>query len=246
MEARNKIYIKNISNNPVSFGDLPKIPSILPNYWVNALDYYDYDKIQQSKSIIYCLKNDLIIINHIRDSTTTVMNVDTPEPYLKDVKFSDLDGSLKDSIHETFGAFYSTQVQSNSETVNTVTFNNTSLSNYVNISENSKILFSKSGTFLINFNAQVEKSDAGDDDIQIWVTKNNSNLVYSSSVFTVHANNGKAVLSWNFIISMSENEFIQLKWHSDDSNLFLKAQDPESNPSMPGVPSVRLSVHEIL
>lgn len=157
------------------------------------------------------------------------------------------DNQVNVSVGEAryFGSFYSTQDQTNAGATseNLMTFNNTDLSNGVSVVSSSRITIANTGIYNIQFSAQVDKTDGGDDQVEIWLKKNNSNVANSSTVMTLHSQDGKAVAAWNWFVNASAGDYFQIAWHSADTAMFLNYMAGSSNPTRPAIPSVILTVN---
>ena len=92
---------------------------------------------------------------------------------------------------------------------------------------------------------QLEKTDAGDDAVQIWLCKNGDNVANSNTEITIVGNNGKFVAAWNFFVQAAAGDYYELCWHSADTSVSLQAQGTASNPTRPAIPSVILTVNQV-
>lgn len=146
-----------------------------------------------------------------------------------------------------YGAFYDTTTQINTTIsgVNTVTINTTDLSNSISIASGSRILFANSGIYNIQFSAQIEKTDGGDDFIDIWLSKNGSDVSHSNTTITLHQQDAKTVAAWNFLVSANANDYYEIKWFSADEHIRILAQSGLVNPNRPNIPSIILTVTQI-
>ena len=134
-----------------------------------------------------------------------------------------------------YGSFYSTQDQTNAGATseNLMTYNNTDLSNGVSIVSNSRITIANAGIYNIQFSAQLDKTDAGNDAIEIWLKKNGSNVSNSSTVVTLHAQDGKAVAAWNWFVNAAAADYFEIAWNSADTAMFINYSTGGSNPTRP-------------
>ena len=145
------------------------------------------------------------------------------------------------------GAFYSTATQSNAGTTatNKVSFNGTYLNNNVVVLNNTQVTFLEKATYDIQFSLQFEKTDGGDDRVQIWFQKNGQNVPDSNTEITIQGNNGKFVAAWDFMVSLNANDFIEICWHSSDINVYLVPHPAQINPDRPSIPSAIISALQI-
>ena len=140
------------------------------------------------------------------------------------------------------GAFYSSQTQSGSAAVSqSMTFNNTSINENVNVNSNTQLTVTNSGTYNIQFSAQL-LADTGADTIYIWLKKNGSN-VSNSATKLVLANNESNVAAWNFVENANTNDYFELCWQSTNGDAVLLAENSSGN--VPAIPSVIATVTQV-
>jgi hypothetical protein len=146
-----------------------------------------------------------------------------------------------------FGSFYSTVDQTNAgaSVANKMTYNVTDLSNGVSIVSNSRITIANSGNYNIQFSSQFDKTDSGDDTVQIWLQKNGSNIANTNTEMTLTGNNGKHVAAWNFFVNAAAGDYFEICWHSIDTAVFINYIAAASSPARPAIPSIILTVNKI-
>lgn len=144
-----------------------------------------------------------------------------------------------------FGSFYDTTTQVNTAAINLMTFNNSDVhSDGVSISNGSRIVLAHPGTYNIQFSAQVTRLTGGHSaDIFIWLKQNGVDYPDSNTGITLQANGQRVVAAWNFFVTTTnENEYVELAWQSDEPSMELLAVPHNS---MPGIPSVILTVNQV-
>jgi len=148
---------------------------------------------------------------------------------------------------EYYGSFYSTVDQTNggATVANKMTYNTTDFSNGVSIVSNSRITMANAGVYNIQFSAQLDKTDSGDDIVQIWLQKNGSNIANTNTEMTLTGNNGKHVAAWNFFVNAAANDYFEICWHSSDTAVFINYIAAASSPTRPAIPSVILTVNKV-
>ena len=146
-----------------------------------------------------------------------------------------------------YGSFYSslTQVNATPSSINSINIPNTYESNGVG-TDGDNIIFYYGGTYDIQFSAQFEKTDAGTDTIDLWMRKNGIDYPYSDTKLTLVGNNAKSVPAWNFVVSVNDNDTVQLVWSSPDPNVQLTSQGTQSSPTRPAIPSMILTVTQVM
>jgi hypothetical protein len=146
-----------------------------------------------------------------------------------------------------FGSFYSTVDQTNAgaSVANKMTYNVTDLSNGVSIVSNSRITIGNAGNYNIQFSAQLDKTDSGDDVVQIWICKNGNLVANSNTEMTLTGNAGKHVAAWNWFVTAAAGDYFEICWHSIDTAVFINYVAAASSPARPAIPSIILTVNKI-
>jgi len=143
-----------------------------------------------------------------------------------------------------YGNFYSTLTQTNvgvaqtPDVANAMTFNSPPDGVGVTIVSNSRITVANAGTYNLQFSAQVEKTNNGNDSIDIWLAKNGTNVAWSSTRTWLYGNNAKHVSAWNFVITLAADDYLQLMWSSANAAVQLTAEGAATAPVRPDIPSV--------
>ena len=140
------------------------------------------------------------------------------------------------------GAFQSNVSQSGSAAVSqSMNFETTDISNGISMVSNSRITLANSGTYNIQFSAQV-LADTGSDTVWIWLKKNGTN-VSSTSTKLLLRNNEAAVAAWNFVVEAAASDYFELAWESANGDTVLLAEAAGTN--YPAVPSIILTVTQV-
>ena len=133
-----------------------------------------------------------------------------------------------------------TQTNPGATFANAMTFNTTAASNGIYITQSSRITFEHGGVYNIQFSAQVEKTDSGNDEIEIWLSKNGQNVDWSNTTLELSGNNVELVAAWNFVATFSSGDYCELYWHSNDIDMRILTRGTQSNPDRPSIPSIIL------
>lgn len=106
-----------------------------------------------------------------------------------------------------------------------------------------RITVDETGTYNIQFSAQVVRTSGGSQKrIVIWVKVNGVNVPWSATYATVEANGDHTVVAWNFFIYMTNAQYAELWWTQDDAITF--GVEPVGI-DFPDVPSVILTVSKV-
>jgi hypothetical protein len=115
----------------------------------------------------------------------------------------------------------------------------------VSVVSGTMIQVANSGVYNIQFSAQLEKTSANKDDVDIWLAKNGVGVPWSATTIVVEGSSDRQVAAWNFFLSMDSNEYAQLYWHSNDLNVFALAASGHAAPAHPDIPSIILTVNNV-
>jgi hypothetical protein len=125
---------------------------------------------------------------------------------------------------------------------------NTTSSNGVSVdpADKSKIRFTTAGYYNVQFSVQLLSFSNAVDNVTLWFSKNGTNIDYSAGIGTIPARisatkPATAIISWNIIIPMNANDYIQLYFASDSGNTLAVTYPPGTSPAHPTSPSVILT-----
>jgi len=138
-----------------------------------------------------------------------------------------------------------TQTNPSAASGNAFTYNTTVDSRGVAVVSGSMIQVANSGVYNIQFSAQLEKSSANKEDVDIWLSKNGVGVPWSATTIVVEGSSDRQVAAWNFLLSMDSNEFAELYWHSDDLDVAVIAASGHAVPAHPDIPTIILTVNNV-
>ena len=152
-----------------------------------------------------------------------------------------------DGTQAAYLAAVDTQDQTNAgaTSVNLMKYRTTERSRDISIVSDSRITMAKAGIYNIQFSAQFDKTDGGDDTVHVWLMKNGQNVANTNTEMTLVGNNGKHVAAWNFVVQASAADYYEIAWHSTDTAVFINYVAPASSPTRPAIPSVILTVTQV-
>lgn len=154
------------------------------------------------------------------------------------------DAYIAHALTPDYGSFYddATQTLTAINTPTAMKFMHTAEAHNVSIVDNTKIKVAYGGVYNIQFSAQLDKTDSGEDHVDIWLRKNGTDVPWSDTRMTLPKNDAKLVAAWNFVITLADNDYTELIWMSDDIAMRLYAEPAQVSPPHPGIPSVILTV----
>lgn len=112
--------------------------------------------------------------------------------------------------------------------------------------DKSKIVFETAGYYNIQFSAQLLSFDNAVDNVTLWFSKNGDNIEYSAGIGTIPARvsasvPATAIISWNIIIPVEADDYIQLYFASNSGKTLAVTYPPGTSPTHPISPSVILT-----
>lgn len=103
----------------------------------------------------------------------------------------------------------------------------------------SKIYFTNTGLYNIQFSAQLDKTGGGKDFIYIWPRINGVNVPDSATKVSIQGSTDEIVAAWNFLLVIEAGDYLELAWQSNDTDLIILAEAAASN--YPAIPSIILT-----
>ena len=144
-----------------------------------------------------------------------------------------------------YGAFQDStdQTAASTTTAYPMTFNTTDFSNGVYLSNSSRLNVRNAGIYNVQFSVQLENQDSAQHDVDIWFRKNGTNITASNSKFTVPARKsasifGHVIGAINYFVELAANDYIEIVWRTESTDVSLEQTPAESSPTRPATPSV--------
>ena len=147
-----------------------------------------------------------------------------------------------------YGKFSDSTTQLNPviNTANSITFNTSAGANGVSIVAGSQITFANPGVYQIILNGLLFKSDAGNDNVSIWLSQNGVNVPNTCVEIVLVGTTNSGFRSAAFIATtVAANEFVQIQWSSPDILMSFLATPAQVAPTRPAAPSVRIIVSQL-
>lgn len=154
------------------------------------------------------------------------------------------DAYIAHALTPDYGSFYDNQTQTNvvMNTARAMKLRQTEEAYNVSIVDDSKITVAFGGVYNIQFSAQLDKTDSGEDHVDIWLRKNGTDVPWTNTRMTLPKNDAKLVAAWNFVLTLADNEYVEIMWMSDDQSMRLYAEAAQASPAHPATPSVIATV----
>jgi cytoskeletal protein CcmA (bactofilin family) len=98
------------------------------------------------------------------------------------------------------------------------------------------------GYYNVQFSVQLQKPGTGPAEVDIWLSKNNQNIPYTDSSFTLPFK-ANLIAALNFFVPLTAGDYIELKATSNDSTV--SANTIPANGIRPASPSVVVTISQI-
>jgi hypothetical protein len=109
----------------------------------------------------------------------------------------------------------------------------------------SRIVFAVAGYYNIQFSAQLINFTTTDDNVTFWYRQNGTDIAYSAGISQVLPKHGSlpgsAIISWNIVLPVAANDYIQLMYASTTGNTVCSTYPPGTSPVTPTSPAVILT-----
>lgn len=105
-----------------------------------------------------------------------------------------------------------------------------------------KLYVQETGVYNIQFSAQLDEPAGGSAVIYIWFRKNGVNIPESATAVDL-TNKGKLAAAWNFMTHLSEGDYVEIMWQSDNVNTLIVAVPPAGN--IPAIPSIITTITQV-
>lgn len=145
------------------------------------------------------------------------------------------------------GTFYDTTTQTVSSGASaSITLDTPVINDGITVVSNSRLTVTKTGTYNIQFSAQIQTTVGGGPTVYIWLRKNGSNVIYSNTAVSIQNQNQKYVGAWNFVETLTAGQYVELVWYVDGgSSAQLVASTAVPSNGGVGIPSVIVTMTQI-
>lgn len=161
--------------------------------------------------------------------------------------------SLEGAIVNKFGVFSDTTTFSPAAayTPYAITFTTTDASDgFSRGTPTSRIVAARKGHYNFQFSAQITSGSSSGKKIWFWPRLNGVDVPNSASEVTISGSNTMLVPAWNFVLYLAENDYFQLMYAVEDTNIQIISDTAKTGANgtadfaRPAVPSVILTVTE--
>lgn len=184
------------------------------------------------------------------NATTTTIYDERISPDSKIILIPFSDAAFADSA--PYGAFQDStdQTAASTTTAYAITFNTTDYTNGVYLSNSSQINVRNYGVYNFQFSIQFKNTTNDAQDVDIWFSKNGTNVDNSNSRFSLPARKSSGdpshlIAAMNFFIELQVGDYVELKWRVSDTGVSIEQYGTSTSPTRPTIPSVILTVQYV-
>lgn len=149
-----------------------------------------------------------------------------------------------------YGSFYSSLDQTDGTTPHLMYAENTADADGVTMelgdeATKSQMTFAHTGTYNIQFSAQLHNTGGGGsgNTVNIWFRLNGSDIANSDTKVTAPSNAPYVVAAWNFLVSVTAGDYVELVWFTDNANIIIEQENATVN--HPAIPSLIMTAQQI-
>ena len=113
----------------------------------------------------------------------------------------------------------------------------------VDSTNQSRVYCDTGGIYNFQMSAQLTSNSASSKQVWIWISRDGTDIGYSTHQYTISGSDSHQEVSWNFNIDMQAGQYLELKWATSDTGAFFESVAPTS--PHPGIPSAVLAVNFI-
>lgn len=153
-----------------------------------------------------------------------------------------------------YGSFYSSLDQSDGVNTPTLLYaENTANADGITMelgasNKKSRMTFAHAGTYNIQFSAQLHNTGGGGsgNTVNIWFRLDGVDIADSDTKVTVPSNSPYVVAAWNFIVSVTAGQYVEMVFATDNANIIIEHEPAETSPyAHPAIPSLILTAVQV-
>lgn len=148
-------------------------------------------------------------------------------------------GSASGSWHDT-----TTQTAAATNTAYPISLNSTDFqSGCARDGSGQFITVNKSGTYNLQFSAQVDKTSGSLGRLWLWPRVNGVDVPNSASQVNIHGNDDAKVIAWNWMLKLADAASVSLMWATDSTSVIIRSI--ASAAPVPDIPSVIVTLESV-
>lgn len=154
-------------------------------------------------------------------------------------------------LQTAYGAFISTndQTLASATTAAAVSYNVTRAASGVSLVSGTRITVAQSGVYTISTNLQMANNDSNMRHAYVWFAVNGVAVTNSTANVSVHETHGgrpgHAALTTSLTTTLAENDYVEVLWGSESTNVLLDVEAAGASPTRPAAASACTTIQFI-
>jgi hypothetical protein len=229
-------YLSNRINQKLNSNDTIKIYNK-----INQIPVIDTTSLSQRIN----LKLNKLDTNYLSNRINNKISIGSLTP-------SDITKALNYTpVPNDYGGFYDTAKQITPiATATVVKFNFMNFANNIAITNNNsglptRITAKNAGLYHVKYTLQFIKTDAGNDEVSIWIRRNSSAYANTNNTYTIIGLGIKNTVSNSFFVQLGNDDYVEIYYSLKNINTSLAGANPQSSPSRPATPAASVSMQRI-
>lgn len=112
-----------------------------------------------------------------------------------------------------------------------------------------KITVDEAGIYNFQFSLQFINANSNAYATSVWFKKNGTNIANSNSEFSIPgkhgSTDGRLIAALNFFFELTANDYLELMWCAENSDISIQYLGTQSNPTRPATPSAVMTVTRV-
>lgn len=122
--------------------------------------------------------------------------------------------------------------------------------NGVTLVNNSQLTVAVGGVYNLQWSAQLQNLDVAPQDVSVWIKINGTDVIGSTGVIGLSARKNPAdafhgVFGWNFFLTLTAGQYVQLYWYKTSANVTCPAFPAKTSPVIPSTASVVVTLQQV-
>lgn len=117
------------------------------------------------------------------------------------------------------------------------------LNHGISVVDDTKITVQYPGVYNFQYSSALTSTNSSLKTVWVWIVRNGIPIQYTTNEYTISGSGTDTIISWNFNIDLDSDEYIELYWGADDTNVTISTTAP--TPPHTGIPANVVAVNFI-
>lgn len=121
----------------------------------------------------------------------------------------------------------------------------------ITVNSSNQITFAYTGTYQLTYSIQFQNTDtgSGNDNVDIWIRKNGTDVTASNSIFNVPLQKGSTpgslIAVTPYVLQLNAGDYIQIMWAVSNTTVSVVTTAAQTGPTIPQTPGVLVAVQQV-